>query len=268
MDLKLFTLDPTSDLPTPAGLLLLPSACGAATGVYAPVSAVGWRPEAGPVVPGGPRRPAVWVEGLSQRHDVDERPLWAYAVRASRAANVRPPLTLPLSHDWLLPGAALEDNERAALVRSSSLSRTVRTRKISDVGEYDPQRDTDFSVAAYAFAFWRLCRQPISATTRLRSDINDANDTQARARSDGSGPRRSAPVDRVRVIRLRPHAPSSDSAGNGSTRRYHHRWPVRMHKVRQFYPSTGTHKVIWRGPYIKGPDGAPLLIGPKAQAIT
>jgi hypothetical protein len=30
----------------------------------------------------------------------------------------------------------------------------------------------------------------------------------------------------------------------------------------------GAHKVIWRGPYIKGPGGAPLLIGPKAQAIT
>lgn len=41
-----------------------------------------------------------------------------------------------------------------------------------------------------------------------------------------------------------------------------------MHKVRQYYPSLGTHKVIWRGPYIKGPDGAPLLIGPKAQAVT
>jgi hypothetical protein len=28
------------------------------------------------------------------------------------------------------------------------------------------------------------------------------------------------------------------------------------------------HKVIWRGPYIKGPDGAPLLVGPKAQACS
>jgi hypothetical protein len=225
----LFTLDPTSDLPIPAGLLLLPSACGAATGVYAPVSAVGWRPEAGQVVPGGPRRPAVWVEGLSQRRDVDERPLWAYTVRASRAANVRPPLTLPLSHDWLLPGAALEDNERAALLRSSSLSRTVRTRKISDVGEYDPQRDTDFSVAAYAFAFWSWAA-PISETARLGSDVHER---RACARSDGSGSHRSAPVDRVRVVRLRPHAQNRESAGSGSSRRYHHRWPVRMHMVRQ-----------------------------------
>jgi hypothetical protein len=34
------------------------------------------------------------------------------------------------------------------------------------------------------------------------------------------------------------------------------------------HPSLGTHKLIWRGPYIKGPDGAPLLIGPQAQAVT
>jgi hypothetical protein len=40
-----------------------------------------------------------------------------------------------------------------------------------------------------------------------------------------------------------------------------------MHKVRQYYPSLDAHKVIWRGPYIKGPDGAPLLTGGKALAI-
>lgn len=44
----LFTIDPTSDLPTPAGLLLLPTVCGSDGGVYAPISAIGWRPESGP----------------------------------------------------------------------------------------------------------------------------------------------------------------------------------------------------------------------------
>jgi hypothetical protein len=84
-------------------------------------------------------------------------------------------------------------------------------------------------------------------------------------------------VDRVRVIRLRAHADrmvgdqsgdQSGGAGDARGPRYHHRFPVRMHKVRQYYPSSGVHKVIWRGPYVKGPDGAPLLIDPKAQAVT
>jgi hypothetical protein len=44
-------------------------------------------------------------------------------------------------------------------------------------------------------------------------------------------------------------------------RRYHHRWVVPMHKVRQWYPSQGVHKIIWHGPYIKGPANAPLLTG-------
>jgi hypothetical protein len=35
------------------------------------------------------------------------------------------------------------------------------------------------------------------------------------------------------------------------------------HQVRVLH----AHKVIWRGPYIKGPDGAPLLTGGKALAI-
>jgi hypothetical protein len=40
-----------------------------------------------------------------------------------------------------------------------------------------------------------------------------------------------------------------------------------MHKVRQWYPKEGTHKVLWRGPYIKGPAGAPLLSGEKVNAL-
>jgi hypothetical protein len=37
-----------------------------------------------------------------------------------------------------------------------------------------------------------------------------------------------------------------------------------MHKVRQYYPTLGTHKIIWWGPYIKGPDDTHLLDGGKA----
>ncbi|MFD9063292.1 hypothetical protein ACFVZ3_17465 [Kitasatospora purpeofusca] len=48
---------------------------------------------------------------------------------------------------------------------------------------------------------------------------------------------------------------------------YHHRFPVRMHKVRQWYPSQGVHRIIWRGPYIKGPVGAPLVVTESAYAV-
>ena len=31
-----------------------------------------------------------------------------------------------------------------------------------------------------------------------------------------------------------------------------------MHKRNQWYPKQGVHKVIFVGPYVKGPDGLPL----------
>jgi hypothetical protein len=40
-----------------------------------------------------------------------------------------------------------------------------------------------------------------------------------------------------------------------------------MHKVRQWYPSLQEHRVIWRGPYIKGPADAPLMMGEKAYLV-
>jgi hypothetical protein len=40
-----------------------------------------------------------------------------------------------------------------------------------------------------------------------------------------------------------------------------------MLKVRQWYPSTQEHRVIWRGPYSKGPPGAPLMVGEKTYVV-
>jgi hypothetical protein len=278
----LLTLDPETDLPTPAGLLLLPAACRSGAGAYPPISAIGWRPESGHVLPGGARRRGVWVEGMSQRRDLDQLPMWAYIVAASRAARAKPPLAVPFSHEWLLPGRVLGADERAALARHDRLNDLVYDRKETeaaagtDVAEYDPARDGDaeFSLAGYAFAFWRLCRQPITVTAHLDGRPPGPRDRGAAVvmppSAGGDGAAGSGQLDRVRIVRLRTahhRASAEDPAGEGG-RRYHHRFPVRMHKVRQYYPSTGEHKVIWRGPYIKGPDGAPLLIGPKAQAVT
>ncbi|MFE9679461.1 hypothetical protein ACFYO5_36040 [Streptomyces sp. NPDC006259] len=62
--------------------------------------------------------------------------------------------------------------------------------------------------------------------------------------------------------------PAQRSVEDGETSRvYHHRWTVRMHKVRQWYPSAQEHRLIWRGPYIKGPTDAPLMVGEKAYSV-
>jgi hypothetical protein len=207
---------------------------------------------------------------MSQRRDIDQLDMWAFAVAASRTARVRPPLALPFSNTWLVSGSHLADPERAALARAVRVNALIKDRRSADSAEYDPAaRDTDFGLGAYAFAFWRLCRQPISTVDHIAARVGNVDRSGDRGgRRDEPGP--AVPLDRVRVVQLRaPHR--SDASCDGAAAhgpRYHHRWPVRMHKVRQYYPSLGSHKVIWRGPYIKGPDGAPLLIGPKAQAVT
>jgi hypothetical protein len=40
-----------------------------------------------------------------------------------------------------------------------------------------------------------------------------------------------------------------------------------MHRVRQWYPAEQQHKVIYRGPYIKGPEGKPLLRGETVRGL-
>jgi len=69
----------------------------------------------------------------------------------------------------------------------------------------------------------------------------------------------------VRVIRLRQRA--EHAGGEPTARNWQHRWVVKMHKVRQWYPSEQRHKVIYRGPYVKGPEGKPLLGGETVRAL-
>ena len=63
----------------------------------------------------------------------------------------------------------------------------------------------------------------------------------------------------VRVLDLR--TPQRASEGSFS-REWHHRWVVRGHWRRQWYPASQTHKLIWIDPYIKGPDDKPLDLRP------
>lgn len=107
--------------------------------------------------------------------------------------------------------------------------------------------------ARYLFAFMGLAQQRIATVQRFRE-----------TRADGAKP---AQYDDVRVVQLRSFSPIGDVEQTGAERQYHHRWIVRMHKVNQWYPSEGVHKIIWRGPYIKGPTDAPLLPGEKVNAL-
>lgn len=101
-----------------------------------------------------------------------------------------------------------------------------------------------------------LMQQPGMATSSLYKP-NDIDKAKMKRRRMKPQP--------VRVIQLR-NAPTHRDNTDPSGREYHHRWAVRGHWRRQWYPSREDHMPIWIAPHIKGPDGAPLKTGEKVYA--
>ena len=121
-------------------------------------------------------------------------------------------------------------------------------------GQQVDDRDDTFMLR-FLYAFWRLCEQRIAEAEPAPAGHS------AQVLADRAG----VPAE-VRVVRLRrTESPGHD--GDHAGRDWQHRWVVRMHKVRQWYPSLQQHKVIYRGPYIKGPDDKPLLDGELVRAL-
>jgi hypothetical protein len=109
-------------------------------------------------------------------------------------------------------------------------------------------------IARYMFAYIRLSAQRIIVTPRLRDQIPPGS-TKSRRPAD------------VRVIRLRSFKSASRGLTGHCPVNWTHRWVVKMHKTHQWYPSLGIHRVIFRGPFFKGPEDAPLLTGEKVSAL-
>lgn len=104
---------------------------------------------------------------------------------------------------------------------------------------------------AFLFAFSRLCDQGIGEDETVGERI------PAVARKGGA-------TRDVRVVTLRKRR--ARSTGESEAVEWSHRWVVQMHKRRQWYPSTQQHKVIFVGPFVKGPEGKPLK--PASTGVT
>ena len=72
----------------------------------------------------------------------------------------------------------------------------------------------------------------------------------------------------VFVIRLRATEARVRAAETQGGVEWSRRWIVRGHWRNQWYPSLGINQPKWIGPYIKGPDGKPLLEPEKLFAVT
>ncbi|MDF2259664.1 hypothetical protein [Streptantibioticus ferralitis] len=270
------TLQRDTDLPAPCGLLVLPEPVVLVnrTGALSDIRAYAWH--FAQLHNGSPLQaaPGVQVAGFMDRDGPVQNEAWREFLAASKVSGWTCPPLVPdgfegMRGDGYLSNLSTEElHERSALARQGQLhireQAQWRAEPTPDVGEWtggqvDDQHD-DFT-RRYIFAFWRLTAQGSTQVTRLGAPEPDL------AHSSGAPRPR---LEDVRVVRLTAPRTASQAAAadeGRQVRAYHHRWPVRMHKVRQWYPKAGEHRIIWRGPYIKGPADAPLLMSEKTYLV-
>ncbi len=272
-DLELLSDD---DLPSLTGLVVLPRPVIVRTvgGDLADDRAFTWRfPATVRTSPGRSRRRDLAAVRLSIYHDshgpVRPDSFTAYAAQARSQGTPLPPLLLDSVRCWPVRYAATSRQARAVDAFASTAraagdqARQFAAGRGHDenrvIGEYVSgaridDRDGTF-LPRFLYAFWRLCDQRIAETEHAPA----GHSAQVLASRAG------VPAD-VRVVRLR-RTDSSARPGDHGSLDWQHRWVVRMHKVRQWYPSLQQHKVIYRGPYIKGPSDKPLLGGDIVRAL-
>lgn len=272
-DLALIAED---DLPSPSGLIVLPRPliCRAVNGELGDPRAYLWHSPAriitqitgsGPTVKPavhitvyndghGPVRPQPWVE-FTERAAAAGTPVPPLFLDATRCVPYSRPVTRAMAED--LRRFSEGTRQRGQAIRAQAGQDGPDEEKV--IGEYTPGTEIDDADDLFGlrflYAFWRLAEQRIA--TAEEAPVNHS----ARVTAERAG----VPAT-VRVVRLRRTGnPSAETAGKNI--RYRHRWTVRMHKVRQWYPSEHTHKIIYRGPYVKGPDGAPMIDGETTWAL-
>lgn len=142
-------------------------------------------------------------------------------------------------HDFAMPSGA--DLNRP--VAAGEVERTLGSWRPQGQIVDDPNGDL---VIRFLLAFMRLCDQEVATTSRqsVEYGARSTNGTMSRKWGD------------CRVVELR--RAKSPESGEQRQVNWNHRWVVQMHKRRQWYPKEGVHKVIFVGPYVKGPDGAPF----------
>lgn len=275
-DLSLVTEE---DLPSPSGLVVLPHplVVRAVNGSLGDDRAYLWQtpvtmPAPAPDTASGWRHlPSVHLSLFHDRHGpVQPDSFLDFAHQAAAQGTPLPPLMMDAMRCLPFGQTLTEEQLRAAAEFrdvAARLGQQARDRNRDQwgweedrvVGEYIPGAEIpdvdDTFMPRFLYAFWRLCEQRVASTTP--AEVGHA--ARVTAERAGVSPE-------VRVVQLRPvDQPSAEPTEGG--REWQHRWVVRMHKVRQWYPSEQRHKVIYRGPYLKGPDDKPLLGGETVRGL-
>lgn len=106
------------------------------------------------------------------------------------------------------------------------------------------------------------CLQFLMSFMRMTKQKTVRNETYSQGLPWG-GAHKPQPHHDVRVVSLASYETERGTMdGDPSTEKswsYSVRFPVQVHPVKQWYPKEGKHKLIFRGPFIKGPKDAPLM---------
>ncbi|MFI7510665.1 hypothetical protein ACIBSS_27990 [Micromonospora aurantiaca] len=200
----------------------------------APIVAVSWSPVTNPHWPAG----GLWMSfyAASGLHEQD---VFTDPKVLARARGLLPPLTV--------------DNEACLAWRPDGYP----------VDEFQlPGPDapmTTLSWARLVFAAFQLAAQ---ANLAESEQLTTARPERRRTERAGLPPRD------VRVARLRRTLSADrDSEADRGDREWRHRWVVRGHWRKHWYPSLNDHRPLWIAPYLKGPADAPLIGGDKVTII-
>ncbi|MFC1436632.1 hypothetical protein ABUW04_00015 [Streptacidiphilus sp. N1-10] len=270
------TLDRETDVPMPVGLLVLPepTVLTNRNGSTSDIKAYGWAqadlhnnyPAHHTGLPG------IWITHFMDREGPVQPEGWRQMLALARSLGHPYPRLIPDGEEGMVANGALKGRSAEEIREVSQHVTEINTalrghtlQQPSEVGEWTSGQVVEDSLGdftrCYMFAFWRLAAQGSTAVTPAPAGPTAATAGRPATTALGAEPA-------VRIVRLNTKATTASGAGTATaTRTYHHRWPVRMHKVNQWYPREGEHRIIWRGPYIKGPADAPLLLTDKAYRV-
>lgn len=275
-DLELVDVE---DLPSPAGVLVLPHTVLVRTigGTLSDERAYSWRAPSRVVRPVVRRGrlvsedvPAVRTSSYNDMAGpVQPDSFLDMAAQAAAAGTPLPPLLLDgvRCHPFrMATSVAQREALREYVARAARLgadavagAAEMGWNENRVVHEYSPGQvieDHDSRLTErLLYAFWRLCEQRIAEVV----DPGVNHSAQVLAERAGVSPE-------VRVVNIRTAARPADEQPS-SGRDWQHRWVVRMHKVRQWYPSEQRHRVLYRGPFVKGPADKPLLDGDVVRVV-
>lgn len=192
---------------------------------------------------------------------------------------------MPVAAAWSRTGASFSvdtygyaptlerDAQRSGLMAKGfkPLFEDMRAGKLTWLGTMDVTGGEDVSgMRGVLLATWLLIRQPAEHRQAVHEveEVPASRAAQKRIARGGGDPTR--PVRYVTLRQTLRREPGDPDSGDHIQRVYQHRWFVRPHPTQQYYPSTGEHKKIWRGPYLVVPagcEGAPILGGERVNVL-